>query len=101
MDLLALGDLDGLDDDLDALVDAKHGGAQAHLVVLGGAPGAAGVVLVVDTAALVLLGQSLLGGLLRLAVQAVIAEIGTPAGSLNLSERQGQLDAIAVNLELG
>ena len=59
----------GVDHDFSAVVLAQNAGIQAEVVVLGHTPGAAGVVLIVHTAALVLFGQTLLGALLGFAVQ--------------------------------
>ena len=81
-----LGDLHCVHDDLDALVDAQHAGAQAHLIVLSGTPGTAGVVLIVDAAALVLFFQTLLGTLLGLAVEAddTLCTVGDIGKNVNM-----------------
>ena len=57
-------------DDIRAFVDAQRTGVEAQIVVLRFAPVAVGVVLVVDLALAVFFLQTLLRGLLRLAVQA-------------------------------
>ena len=55
---LLFGIFHGADDDIDALVNAENAGIQADTVILGLTPGAAGVVLIVDAAALILLVQT-------------------------------------------
>ena len=55
---LFLGVFHDLADDVSTLVDAQNTGVQRNVVVLGLAPGTAGVVLVVDAAALIFFVQT-------------------------------------------
>ena len=82
---LLLGVLHDLADDICALFNTQNTGIQADVIVLGLAPGTAGVVLVVDAAALILFVQTLLGRLVRFAVAAddalgAVANIGKDVG---------------------
>ena len=57
-------------EDVYALVNAQNAGIQGDVIVLRLAPGTAGVVLIVDTAALILFMQTLLRALVGLTVTA-------------------------------
>ena len=75
---ILLAPINDIHNDIGAGLHAQFGGIQADVEVLGVAPVAAGVVLVIDLAALVLLGQTGGGSLLGLAVElddAVLAEL--------------------------
>ena len=66
---LLFGIFHGADDDIDTLVNAEDAGIQADVIILGLTPSAAGVVLIVHAAALILLVQTRLRALVGLAVQ--------------------------------
>ena len=68
--LLSLfGILDNLDYNIGTLFNTQNAGIQADVVILGLAPGAAGIVLIVYTAALILFCQTLLGCLFGFTVE--------------------------------
>ena len=54
--LLLLLALIEIDDHIHTVFNAQFAGVQANVIILGGAPGTAGVVLVVDLTALILFG---------------------------------------------
>ena len=58
----------GFDDDIHTSLFAQCTAAQAQVIVLRSAPGATGVVLIVDTAALVFFLQTVFRALVRFAV---------------------------------
>ena len=71
-------------DDLDALVNAERAAVEADVVILGLAPVAVGVMLVIDLALAVLLLQALFHGLARLAV--AFAHAGGAVGHVGVDE---------------
>ena len=61
--------LNNTNNDIRALLDTQNTGVKADIVILSLAPGAAGVVLIIHPAALILFSQTGLRGLLRFAVK--------------------------------
>lgn len=68
--MLFSGIFHDLADDIYTLFDTQNTGIQRDIIVLRLAPGTAGVVLIVDTAALILFSQTLFGTLFGFAVAA-------------------------------
>ena len=66
--MLFLGVFYNSNHDVSALLNAQNTGIQADIVVLCLTPGAAGVVLIIDTAALILFCKTGFGALLRLTI---------------------------------
>ena len=67
---LLLGIVHNAADDVSTLVNAQNTGIQGNVIVLRLAPGTAGIVLVIDAAALILFVKTLLRRLVRLTVTA-------------------------------
>ena len=67
---LLSGVLDDIHHNVGALFNTQNTGVQADVIVLCLTPGAAGIVLIVDPAALILLGKALFGSLLGVTVKA-------------------------------